>query len=60
MLKGFTVPKSPFGQAALTPPHPGTMPGMLLESSSGRTLTPQRRRYRKVFPEIRSQTVTPS
>jgi hypothetical protein len=22
MLKGFTVPKSPFGQAALTPPPP--------------------------------------
>ena len=22
MLKGFTVPRSPFGQAALTPPPP--------------------------------------
>jgi hypothetical protein len=28
MLKGFTVQKSPFGHAALTPPLPGTMPAM--------------------------------
>jgi acetoacetate decarboxylase len=36
MLKGFTVPKSPFGQAALTPPPPWHYAGDVLESSSGR------------------------
>ena len=30
MLKGFTVPKSPFGQAALTPPPPWHYSGDVL------------------------------
>jgi len=51
MLKGFTVPKSPFGQAALQlRHHPGTMPATLSESSSGRTLTRRQRHCRMVFP----------
>jgi hypothetical protein len=50
MLKGFTIPKSQFGQAALTHPRRGTMQVMSWESSSGRTQMPRQRHCRVDSP----------
>jgi hypothetical protein len=65
MLKGFTVPKSPFGQTALTPPPPwhyaGDAVGVEFWTDPDATAaTLPNGLYRMVFPEIQSQTVTPS
>jgi len=60
MLKGFTVPKSPFGQAALTPPPPWHYAGDVVGVEFWTDPDATAATCRMVFPQIRTQTVAPS